>query len=501
MTRVPAPHSPGSSIPFRRACANPWRTASSCLRVEKVDRWACRRWRSDVHVDHGGFQPGMPHEVLDLAQRNSRLNQMGRIAVPQQMWMHSPLDTRLLGCITQSLAHHRLQGPPPAKFPGFRMSLGTVRSEHVLPLPGRVGLRALSGQGEGKIHPSPSLHAIALPKESPRLQMNSQTGDKRGGEGDLSILVPFARAYRQDSASQVDVLGAKIQKFSQPHSTPVLHPKEQIPGRRTPGQQFQYGGPRQHRRQPRSVVGIALVAQLKCESQHPLDEPSQRISRQGQTGRRQIELVHQAAQKFLRLRRGLLGIHRHHRMSLGQSSSPIGVGGNRVGAIMLLLQGTAEPLMYLSPILGWDDRIGNGQGQPDPYGLVGLPTLPCGKSMRLQPRGIRLRGICRPGVENIRLHPSKNPLLIVGPIHLGDPLLQQGLPVPYPLRRQVEVTLFFAKREIAHNTKFYALSASCQAPTPPSSPTRPTITPNHPNKPQFRIRTVLGRPSGRDFAS
>src|ERR1035437_76382 len=191
MTRVPAPHSPGPSNPFRPDCANAWPTAPSGLGAKKVDGRACRRGRSHVHVDHGGFQPRMPHEVLDLAQRNSRLNQMGRIAVPQQMWMHSPLDTRLLGCITQSLAHHRLQGPPPAKFPAFWMLLRSDQSNRVLPLPRCVGVRTFPSQGVREFYPSPAFHTITLPEKSACLQMLSQARNQSLGERNLSILVPF----------------------------------------------------------------------------------------------------------------------------------------------------------------------------------------------------------------------------------------------------------------------------------------------------------------------
>jgi hypothetical protein len=90
-----------------------------------------------------------------------------------------------------------------------------------------------------------------------------------------------------------------------------------------------------------------------------------------------------------------------------------------------------------------------------------------------------------------RLQSSSNPPLAAKSIGQKTSLLRQNLPGPNTLHSTPKSVIFYAKTRITLNTKFCVLSISYQAPTPPSSPTRPTITPNHPNKPQFRIRTVF----------
>jgi hypothetical protein len=143
------------------------------------------------------------------------------------------------------------------------------------------------------------------------------------------------------------------------------------------------------------------------------------------------------------------------------------------------------------PILTGNLRRRTFQRHPDLHCLKGLPTLPHGAALGLQPRRKGLRWVGGPGESNIRVQPTSNPRLVVGFVLQWNALVHQSFPVPNPLLRTTQGVIFFSKRGIVHNRKIFPLSTSCQAPEEGRATSSPLITGTPPQKPQFHIRKLL----------
>lgn len=144
-----------------------WKQPGSAgARAQKIDRGACGTRRADVHVDHGGLQPCVPHEILDFAHRHTRFQHVGGVTVAQEVRMNAPGHTGRLGCIAQSDSSHVGHRVPAAKLAGFWVTERTVGTEHMLPVPGSVGTCQFSSKCIRKIDAREPFLQIGFPQRT-----------------------------------------------------------------------------------------------------------------------------------------------------------------------------------------------------------------------------------------------------------------------------------------------------------------------------------------------
>ena len=187
-------------------------------------------------------------------------------------------------------------------------------------------------------------------------------------------------------------------------------------------------------------------------------------------------------------------------IAAGKATPPVQVRIDGPNTVLLLGQALSKPIQDGFPASQGGQILGGSHlRSPDSDGLEGLSTLPIREILPFQPRSEHLGRLCGWMGTELTGEPVLDPAFVVSMVPERDPLADQRLPIPSQVHSGATRTT--AQRGIGHNTKFYVLSTNRQA--QPGLPPHPDahITRNSSHKHEFHIISVLGRPSGRDFAS